>query len=829
MLSWKLLKRDWKGGQLSLIAFSLILAVAVVTSIAMVADRVEKALNRETSSFLAADLVVNSSKVFSASYLQQAKEKNLQTAKILQFSSMLFNGDESNLASVKAVENAYPLRGKLTVSDVAFTADESDWEKTTDTPKPGEVWVGERLMPLLNIKLGDEVEIGQAKLKATKIIVSEPDGAIGFSAFGARVLMNMADIESSKVIQPGSRVQYKLLLAGEERDINEFSQWVKAQESPHERIITPRDSQENLQSTLDKGRQFLLLAGSVGVMLAAIALALASNRYAQRHINQVALLKSWGQSARQVRRLYVLQCSILAFIATLIGLAIGWVIHEVLMRSVSELLPQGIPKAGYKPLLTAFVTGISCLLGFALPALWHLPTVSPLRVLRRDVDVSLASYSTRFLIGFSIIFLLVVWYSESLSLAIYFLGGLLTVSLVTGLFGYFILALGKSVAHWAGSSWKLALANLWRRRSQTLLQMVAFSSTILLLLVMLTVRTSLIDDWTAKMPDDAPNHFVVNVAPYEVDPVDALLKKESFESQSWYSLVRARLTQINGVNLTEEQQRNSESVRREVNLSTSDELPLDNKIVEGKWWNELNGSAIEKGVSIEEEVARDLNLQLGDSVTFSVGGQNLLSKITSIRSLKWENMQPNFYFLFPKGVLNNYPNMSITSVYIPRQKKTVVNDVLKLYPTIAVIDLDEIINTIKKIIDKVTLGLELILLLVLVCGSVVMFAAISSSFDERQQESAILRTLGSSRNTILSVLGIEFFLLGLLSGLIAAIGAEAVIYLLQTYMFRIPHEFHPNIWLLGPIGGALLIGLLGLWRSREIVTVPPLQSLRALN
>jgi len=829
MLAWKLLKRDWKGGQLSLIAFSLVLAVAVVTSIAMVADRVEKALNRETSSFLAADLVVNSSKTFADNYLREAKAKNLQSATLLEFSSMLFNGDESNLASVKAVESAYPLRGKLTVSDVAFTADESDWQKTTDTPKPGEVWIGERLIPLLNIKLGDEVEIGQVKLKASKIIISEPDGATGFSAFGARVLMNIADIERSKVIQPGSRVRYKLLLAGNEGDINEFSDWVKAQESPHENLITPRDSQENLQSTLDKGRQFLLLAGSVGVLLAAIALGLASNRYAQRHINQVALLKSWGQSARRVRRLYFLQCTLLAFIATLIGLAVGWVIHEFLMRSVSELLPQGIPNAGYKPLLTAFVTGMSCLLGFALPALWHLPTVSPLRVLRRDVEVSLASYGTRFFIGFAIIFLLVVWYSESLSLAIYFLGGLLAVSLVTGFFGYMLLALGKRVAHWAGSSWKLALANLWRRRSQTLLQMVAFSSTILLLLVMLTVRTSLIDDWTAKMPDDTPNHFVVNVAPYEVEPVNNLLKDENFEPQAWFSLVRARLTQINDLDLTEEQQRQSESVRREVNLSAADDLPLDNKVVQGQWWNDLKGTPVEKGVSVEEVVARDLGLKLGDGLTFSVGGQALKTTVTSIRTLKWENMQPNFYFLFPSGVLDKYPNMSITSVYIPRPKKTIVNDVLKRYPTIAVIDLDEIINTIKKIIDKVTLGLELILLLVLLCGSVVMFAAISSSFDERQQESAILRTLGSSRNTILSVLGIEFLLLGLLSGLIAAIGAEAVIYLLQTYMFQIPHEFHPNIWLLGPVGGALLIGLLGLWRSKEIVTVPPLQSLRALN
>ncbi|MBT8140890.1 MAG: ABC transporter permease [Gammaproteobacteria bacterium] len=829
MLIWKLLIRDWKGGQLGLIATALVLAVAVVTSITLVADRVEKALNRETSSFLAADMVVRSSKDFSANYLTKAKAMGLQSARVIEFASMLFRGDDSNLASVKAVEATYPLRGKLTVSDVAFTANPDDWTKTTEVPPPGEVWIGERLIPLLDIQLGDMLEVGEAKLKATKIVVAEPDGATGFSAFGARVLMNYADIPESKVIQPGSRVRYKLLVAGDEKDVQAFGEWVKQQKSPHESLVSPQNAQENLQSTLEKGRQFLLLAGSVGVMLSAIALALASHRYATRHINQVALFKSWGLQAVQIRRIYFLQCALLAFLATLIGLCIGWLIHLGLLGSIKDLLPQGIPPADAKPMIAAFVTGIACLLGFALPAIWHLPGIPPLRVLRRDIQVSMSSQGSRLLIGIGVIFALVIWYSGSMSMAVYFLSGLFAVCLVTGVFGYFLLAIGKRVSHWAGSRWRLALANLWRRRTQTLLQMVAFGATTLLLLIMITVRTSLIDDWKLKMPPDAPNHFVVNVAPHEVQAVNNILQQQDFTTQAWYALVRARITEINDTVLSEAQQRRSESVRREVNLSTADTLPLDNQIVKGQWWDGLAGTPVEQGVSVEKEVATDLGLEIGDSLTFSVGGQQLITTVSSIRTLKWENMQPNFYFLFPTGVLDKYPNMSITSVFIPREKKIVVNDVLKQYPTIAVIDLDEIINTIRKIIDRVTLGLELMLLLVLACGGLVMFAAINSSFDERLQESAVLRTLGSSRKTILGVLGIEFVLLGLLSGLIAAVGAEAVIYLLQTYMFQIEHEFHPEIWLLGPVGGALIIGVLGLWRSKSIVTVPPLQSLRAVG
>ena len=355
------------------------------------------------------------------------------------------------------------------------------------------------------------------------------------------------------------------------------------------------------------------------------------------------------------------------------------------------------------------------------------------------------------------------------------------------------------------------------------------STVLLLLLVMVTLRTSLLDEWQAQIPENAPNHFLVNVAEYEVPAVESFLTDRELQSVGWYALVRARLTHINNEAVSEELQARSDSLRREVNLSTAVNLPVDNAILQGEWLTEISNDPQLQGVSVEEDVFNELGLSLGDELTFSVGGLELTSKVTSQRSVKWENMQPNFYFLFAPQALKTYPNTSITAAYIPRADKASLHELLKTYPTIAIIDLDEIIGNIRKIIDRVSLGLEMMLLMILACGLLVMNAVISSSFDERQKESAVLRTLGGSRKQILGMLGIEFISLGVIAGLIAAIGAEVVVYFLQTQAFNMEYSLHPMIWLLGPVAGAFVIGGLGLWRSYSLVNTPPMQSLRALG
>lgn len=825
MIELRLLKRDWKSGQIQLIAAALILAVAVVAAVAILAERVQQGLSREVSSFLAADIKIQSGIELDEVYAQKAKTFGLNTAQIAEFGSMVFHGDNNHLASVKAVSNAYPLRGKLTISNKAFAQDDASWKILASGPKAGEAWVEERLLPILGMQLGDEIEVGKQKLTVTKVIINEPDRGGGFSMIGARLIMNYADLTATGVIQPGSRVQFGLLAAGNNEQVVNLSSWAQNYKNEHVRIILPEEASEQLSDALERGESFLLLAGTVGILLAAIALALSSQRYAERHKNQIALMKSWGQSSREIRKLMLTQLSLLGIICTLVGLIVGWLVHAGLLWAIQDLLPQQLPAAGSSAYLTAILTGFLCLLGFALPSLWHLPDIAPLRVLRRDIDTNALSSGLRFSIAIFILVLILYWYSQSISMSLIFLGGIfLTASLLSTLV-FVLMSLLKSITKKTGSSWRLAMANLWRRKWLSIMQMIAFTLAIMLMLIMTSMRTSLLEDWQTQLPEDTPNYFLVNVAPWEVDPVKDLMRQHALKDVGWYPMVRGRLVSQNGETITQERLEKVGGLDREVNLTWTKTLPDTNEIVAGEWWTQQGQAEF----SMEEKVAKELGVKLGDKIGFSLGGRELEATLTSIRTVDWDSMKPNFFIIFPEGVLEDYSPNWITSTYLQRQDKPFINALLTEYPTVLVIALDEIINRIRLVIDRVTTGLELMLLMVLACGILVLFAAIATSYDERARESAILRTLGSSRKLVLSVVGIEFAFMGLISGLIAAIGAQLAVFGFQLYVFKISLVWYPWLWLVGPMAGILIVTSLGLLRSYPIIITPPLQSLRQLN
>jgi putative ABC transport system permease protein len=831
MQALRMLLRTWRGGQLGLIVWSLVLAVAVVTSVSLLAERIERALTAESSSFLAADRVVRSGRATNPDWIAKAAQQQVQTAKVLSFASMVYHQDDMHLASIKAVDDGYPLKGLLRRTTTPFTADPALIESVSYGPAPGEVWVDARLLPLLNIELGDEIELGDIRLRATQIVVEEPDSGGSFGAFGARVLTNTADIPAAGIIVPGSRVTYRYLLAEGASGPDGFvshMEWLKAQLDVHERLITPDEAQASIASTMDKGRRFLLLAGSIGVVLAGIALALASYHFAAGQTQQVALLKSWGISARAVRSLYLQQSLWLGLGGSLLGLLVGYGFHELLISVVREWLPISLPMAGIRPWITGMATGLLCLGGFTLPALWHLPAQSPLAVLRQDVQVAPVSSLVRGLFGLAAVAGLLFWYSNSLYLSLAILAGFALTAVATVIIGLMLLRVGKTYGQKLGSVWRLASSNLWRRKSQSIIQMVGFSGAIALLMIMSVVRTSLIDEWRWQLADDAPNHFLLNVAPYELDGVRDLVTDQNLDTAGWYSMVRGRMTQVNSQPITEAQRDSHESFRRELNLSWTKDLPEGNKLTAGKWWDELDLTEDIAPVSLEDELAMELGLSIGDQLTFSVGGLIFKAQVASTRSLNWDNMTPNFYFLFPEGLLEDYPRTHMTSLYIPPSQKLLVNDLLRAYPTVQVIELDKIIDRIRTIVGQVTSGLEVMTALILACGVLVMFAAVSLSMAERLQESAILRTLGSSRQLILGIQLVEFTVLGLMAGLLAAIGAEAAVALLQRFMFDLPFSMHPWIWVTGPIAGAILVGALGVGYSRKAVVQPPLDVLKGL-
>ena len=841
MLSLRMLLRNWRGGELGLILWALVLAVAVVTSVSLLAERIERALTNESSSFLASDLVVQSSKITNVDWLLEAQSKKVSTAQMLSFSSMVFNGDDMHLASIKAVESSYPLRGAIRHSDQPFSDDPAAEQTVRTGPPIGEAWADARLLPLLRIELGDSIEFGDSRVKISRVLIEEPDSGGSYSFFGARVLMNYADIPSAGIIQPGSRVTYRYLMAAgvdAQKEFSEYIAWLKPQLDIHDRLITPDQAQASIADTMDKGRRFLLLAGSIGVVLAGIALALASHHFASGQTKQVALFKSWGISAHRVRNMYFQQSLWMGLGGSLAGLVIGFLFHLLLLFIVSDWLPIALPAAGPRPWITGLATGLICLAGFTLPALWHLPAQSPLVVLRQDAVLKPLSSAVRIVLGVGAIAGLLLWYSNNLYLSLAILVGFGVTALASILAGLFLLRLGKQYGQRLGSIWRLALANLWRRKAQSLIQMVGFSGAIALLMIMVVVRTSLIDEWRFQLAEDAPNHFLVNVASYELDGVKQLVNDQELDTAGWYAMVRGRMTAINGKLITESQKDSHESFRRELNLSWTSELPEGNKVTQGEWWDssavtnlatadDPEGQIIAP-LSIEDELAGELGLTLGDRVTFSLGGLSFEAQVTSARSLNWDNMTPNFYFLFPEGLLEDYPRTSMTSVYIPPQKKLLVNDLLRNYPTVQVIELDKIIERIRTIVSQITRGLEVMTLLILGCGVLVMFAAVSLSMTERLQESAILRTLGSSRRLILGIQLIEFSALGAMAGLLASAGAEFSVAMLQRFMFDLPFSLHSWLWYTGPSIGGVLVGGLGVAYSRKAVVQPPLEVLRSL-
>ncbi len=831
----KLLWRDWRGGQLSLVISALVLAVTVVTAVSLFADRVERGLNAQISSFLASDLAVRSGLVIDDRFYQQAEQLNLQTADIASFRSMVFAGDNNHLASVKVVSSGYPLRG---VVELSADLNGNVVENRSTGPLSGEAWVEARLFNLLDIKIGDEIDVGYARLKVTRLILNEPDRGTGFGAAGARVLMSWDDLERSQLVRPGSRIRYSLLMQGDDSQIQEYQDWYAAQDAgddQHHSLVTPENAEEQLAEALQRGRGFLLLSGTIGVLLAGLAMALASQRYASRLTDQVALMKAWGVSSNAVRRSQFVRLTVIALVSTAIGILLGWAGHTFLLELARGLLNIELPAPGLRPFLVAGLTGVICVLGFALPALWHLPGIAPLRVLRRDIQGSLLGEGKRWLIGVTALLLLAYWYSQSFITAVLFLVALFVLFGVCALIALQVLRLVKQLGHWRGSVVRLGLANLWRRRNQTLIQLVGFSATLMLLLVVTGMRTSLIAEWEAQLPDDTPSHFLFNVATPEVEPIKALLSQEGATTTQWFPMVRGRVVSINGDAITPEQFAKAEGLRREVNFTQSDILPDSNEIVDGQWWQQAP-STIE--FSLEQEVAAEIGISVGDVMEFSIGGIKFDARLASIRTVSWQSMNPNFYVIFYPGALDRFAPNWVTAVRAKEdaaseqesllKQASFVPKVVREYPTAVVLELNDVVARIRDVISRVTQGLEVILLLVLACGVMVLFAAIGVSYDERLRENAILRTLGSSRKMVLGALAVEYAGLGAIAGFIAGLGAEVILYFVQLMVFNLDPQWHPMLWLLGIVSGTVVITVLGLWRSRDIISVPPLQSLRQL-
>lgn len=828
MLAINLLRRNWRSGELKLLGFSLSLAVAVLSGISIFTDRLESTLISESNSVLGADYIVRGSQPHNPDWPLAAAKENIMQTQAALFSSMVFAGDEMHLASVKAVDTGYPLRGQFEISRVPFAMNLADIEIATFIPAPGEAWVDSRLLPLLKIELGDKVAVGEYELTVTHVLIREPDSANPFSMTGARLIMNIADLEKTQVVQPGSRVDYQWLIASNNTNqLKAFADKLKPQLNKHQRLIDIDSAQERVGRTLKTSRQFLLLSAVIAVLLAGVAIAITARQFSARHTDQVALMKSLGAGATRIRTLYFSQLVLLGVVASLTGLVLGELLQRVVAISLQQAYQIRLGEASLYPYVLSFFSGLMCLVFFALPALWSLPAVPPLKILRRELAVNMPQVWMQGVLALFAVLTLVILFSRDLELALSISGALLAVILITIVAAYGLLVLSKKLVLHLGGFWRLAFANLQRQRGQSLIQILVFSIAIMLLFTLTIVRTSLIEEWKVQVPDEAPNHFLVNIPPADLVQVQALLEKNKVRPEPLYPMMRARLTHINDIETTEEQRSVANALRRELNVTWANTLAADNKILEGVWWDKWQRSAANlPGVSVEVDTAKDIGLKIGDKLQFSFGGLLLDAEVASFRSLDWRSMRPNFFFIFEPGSLDAYSPTFITSIYLPPQQKSFINQLLLEHPTILVMELDRIIEQIRSIINQVSDGVLLVLWLTLVGGCLVLLSAVLGSIAARKQQAGLLRALGSPRRLIVGSICAEFAILGFLAGLIAIIGTEILLLSLQTFVLETPMQPHYIYWLISPLSGALFVSVLGYICCRHTVTTPPAVVLR---
>ena len=828
-LALKLLFRDWRSGTLKILLFSLLLAVATVTSISLFTSRLHNSILSEAAEFLAADLKISGSLAIQKDWLEQAKINQLSTATTTVFSSMVFAGENMSLSQVKAVSHSYPLKGTLLISDQNKTS-----VAVSRGPQVGQVWLAPRIVDALSLQLGDQIFIGDGGFTFAAILEREPDSGQSLFGMSPRSMIHEQDIARTNAVQVGSRITYSLLVTGETKPISTFRTWIDEQKGNHFRLFDIQNSNRSIGNALSKAQSFLLLAGSLSVILGGTAITLAARRYAFQKYSTVALLKTLGATPRNISFLFLCLLISIGLGSVLFGGLLGWLLHWGILISLGDLMPKNLAAPSANAYIVGAITGLLSLLAFAAPPLLNLRKVLPVEILRGTTEKMIKTYQTNCL-GVLAIVILVFLYSRDLKMTL-----LLTLVGIVCLIGVFVLSLvviwaSQKANRFIGHSWRIGINNLARHRQANAIQVMIFSILLLLIATLISVRTHLIQQWQNQLPPQTANHFAFNIYEEDIDQIEGFFIQEGVQRSPFYPMTRGRVLAVNNVptkTLAKQYNERNMNYERELNLTASLNLGEDNKILQGSWWpdtNEFTGENAPWLISVEEAYANGLNMQLGDIITLSLAGQELNAKVYSIRSVEWDSMNPNFFMIFNKPIAKQFGANWLTSFYLSTEDKPFINRLAKRYPTISIIELDQTLNQVRSIISKITRAIEFILLLVIVSGILVLITSIQATLDSRLKESAILRTLGAPKGLVRKTLIVEFACLGLLAGLLAVFGTEVAMYFLQTMVFQLNYVPFPALWLIIPLFGMLLIGTVGWFSTKHVINTSPMEILRSID
>lgn len=834
-LAWRLFRHEARRGELTIILLAIILSVASVLSLSLFSERLQGALQERSAGFLAADTQLRSSKPISPQWLEKAHEDGLNTASQVATRSMAFGETQMALVDLRAVNENYPLKGTIQVADAPFGV-----AHPVDTlPKPGEAWIDSRLFQLLDVALGDRVDIGDASFRVSGVLSEIPDA--GFSVFNTDpiVLIRQVDVAAANITGPGSRVTYKSYFTGDAQGIDQFYDWLRPQLNDElHRWRAAGDDDSPIGRSVKRAERYFLLASLLAIILAAVSIAVAAQRYSQRHFDPVAIMKTLGASKVTIRRIYTLQICFITLLGIVLGVIAGMIIQQLVVVALAAKVEVSLDVWHWRPILMAVFTGVVCALLFSLYPLLQLFSVPPLRVLRRDMDTNLRAKSLQFLAAGGAIFALMWTYSQELKIsAILFASG---IALVAGLLlvTLGLIRLGRKLGNGSMGPWRLAWARIRRRAMDNSVQLISFSVTLLLLLVVLVMRNDMVAQWRAQLPEGTPNYFLINITEAQKPDLQAHFAKNGVQTSDFFPVVRGRFVAVNdekvNTEVTKEDNRGDRDGRvglgREANLTWSTKLQSGNEIIAGEW----QGDQLQQPddgiypVSVESEVAERLNIELNDVLTFNIGSEEVRARVTSLRKVDWQTMQPNFFFVLSPAAMTGFSPTYITSFYLPTERKHTLTALLQPFASTTLFDVDARINQLRTIVEQVSLAVEFILILVLAAGALVLIAQVQASMDERQQELAILRTLGAKGSLIRLSVIYEFIIIGLVAGFMAALANELSLFMLQTQVFQMQASLHPQYWIIAPVVGAIVVGILGAlgcWRLLSLNTTTLLRKM----
>lgn len=813
---WRWLWRDLRQGDALVVLLALTIAVAAMTAVGLFTERIGRLLEQQSNALLAADAVISADHPIATQYTAISQRYQLRMAQTWTFPSMVQTAQKNQLVTIKGVDEHYPLRGDIRLQDG------TDERIVTSGPAPGEIWADQRLLDALSVKVGDSIQVGERAFPLTRVITREPDAVMDLYNFIPRILINIQDLPGTGLILPGSRIRYRVLVAGPPEMVASWHKAVSAKMGRGERMETVREARVELNTALDRAETFLRLAALTSVCLAAAALLLTTRRYVGRHLDSAAVLRTLGSTQYDLVSLFVRQFMIIGTVSAILGSVIGWGAQFLLAGMMSGVFPGPLPAHSSLPFIFGAMTGVVLLLGFAVPPLINLANVPALRVLRREMVPQMHAVILG-VCGLAALFLLMWWQAGSMSLTLIFTGSMAGTLLLAALLGWGLLGVGHVVVR--GHLWRMSIRNLLRHRVLVLLQIAALALGVMAILLLTVVRDDLISAWERSVPADAPNRFIINIQPQNVAEMTGIMQQNGLPDPVLHPMLRARLISIEGKPVEPARypdERTQRLAAREFNLSWGDTQRNNSQIRAGR---PLDEAANE--FSVESDIARRLGIHLGDVLEFDIGGTRYRAPVTSLRQVNWDSFRVNFFVVGTQKLLGHEEGSLITSFYLPPDKHKVAYLLTQAMPNLTVIDVEAILKEVRQVIYQASQALQLVFIFCIAAGLVVLLALILSVYDERRHDVAVLRALGGSNRALCTSLMFEWLLLGGVSGLVAGAAAAGMGFIAAHRLFNLntaaPDWFLPVAACLGTAGVVLVLSLPFL---RRLLHTSPLELLR---